>query len=130
MKKLTLMFSLVLAFGLANVQAQSSSKADCSKECAKACTSASTASKADMKAAAKLAKKDDTIEKKVCEDSGTVSYVRMVKNDDGEASAVPVRYDSAKGQFVGMSAEGKAKCSTSSSCCKKTAAKDTKKAST
>ena len=134
MKKFTLMLSMLLVFGLANIHAQSDKPA-CAKSCAKACTKTVKAdgeASADLAmAAAKLAASDETIDEKVCPVTGKVSYVRVYKNDAGEASVQDVQYDAAKGEFVKMTSGDKACCSSTKACCSGSKAKaDTKKSST
>ena len=141
MKRLTLMFSFLLALGLVTANAQSDVKAK--KSCAKTCASAAKtqdAGDASAMAAAKLAAEDASIEKQVCEKSGSVSYVRLVKDAEGATSKQDVSYDAAKGQFVSLK-EGKKACCAGGdkpSCCSKgkavegaskTRVKDTKKSS-
>ncbi len=133
MKKITLLFTLALTLGVSGAYAQS---------CAKACTKkaekqASTIDAETAEAAAKLASLDESIEKKVCPHSGMVSYVKTVKNDDGEVSHVDVEYDAAKAQFVNVSpkdmekncsAEKKAGCCASGAADMKSSDKEKTKA--
>ena len=64
------------------------------KSCAKSC-------------AAKLASNDASIEKKVCEKSGKVSYMRKATcAKSGKTSMTPVMYDATSKKFVNVSPEG------------------------
>ena len=133
MKKFTLLLSLFLAVGLTSIHAQTE-KAGCAKSCAKTCTKTVKAdgeASAEATAAAKLASMDETIDEKVCSTTGKVSYVRTVKDANGEASVQNVRYDAAKGEFVNMAPGEKGCCAGASACCSSKKAKaDTKKSST
>jgi hypothetical protein len=119
MKKLLLMCVVMLGFvGLSQAQTKACSKAD-KKACAKACAKTS-------KAAAKLASLDDSIEQKVCEKSGSVSYVRKsVCETSGNVSYESVEYDSMLGKFVNVSPamEKKACTAKEMKACKKKSAK-------
>lgn len=68
-------------------------------------------------AAEKAAAADQSIEKRVCEHSGKVSYVRKdVCEKSGKVSYTSVSYDAAKGQFVALeenAVESKAGCGSS-----------------
>ena len=136
MKKITLLLAFFMVAGLAGMQAQSTAKKDCARSCAKTCTKSSegTAS-SEAEAAALLASQDESIQKKVCETSGTVSYVRTVTNDEGVASTVNVKYDASKKQFVNMAPGDKGCHSSPAAGCSgkagtKTSASDKKKSST
>jgi hypothetical protein len=124
MKKLTLLFSLMALFAVSNMQAQkaccaSKSKtaaADCSKDSKAASTSASTSADYEM-VAAKLASLDENIERKVCAETGSVSYVKKETCEkSGKVSTVNVAYDAEVGQFVNVSPSAqhaeKANCSS------------------
>ena len=107
MKKFALLFALVLGFGLTGVQAQSDSDKKASKSCAQTCSK--TAKKATKQAdagsadaAAKLASLDESIDVKVCEKSGNVSYTRKAVGDDGEAKYEPVSYSASTNKFVSL----------------------------
>jgi hypothetical protein len=142
MKQITLMFTFVLAIGLVSATAQSDAPAK--KSCAKKCMSVAKtqdASDAGSMAAATLAAQDASIEKQVCEETGKVSYVRLVSDEDGAMVKQSVRYDSEKGEFVDAEAKKKACCAGDAkpACCSKgkgakadakCAGKDTKKSST
>ncbi len=122
MKKLTLLFVLILGFGLTSVQAQSHcdkmskaqcdkhSQADCDKQASKSCHMGDNAKQADAgtaDAAAKLASLDENIESKVCEMSGKVSYTRKAVGTDGEVKYQTVSYSASTNEFVGNSEGGK-----------------------
>ena len=96
MKKLLLMCVVMLGFvGLSQAQTKACSKAE-KKACAKTC--AKTA-----KAAAKLASLEDDIEQKICEKSGSVSYVRKnTCETSGKVSYQTVEYDATLGKFVNV----------------------------
>ena len=117
MKKFTLLFALVLGFGLTGVQAQSHSdaKASCAKTCSKTAKSAKQTDSGSAEAAAKLASMDESIEKKVCEHSGKVSYSRTAVGKDGEAMVTAVSYDAPSNTFVSVSDSDKKSCCASGS---------------
>lgn len=94
MKKMFLLLAFFGALSLGAAQAQSccASKASAGKT-----ASCSTSTAACEKAAAG----DASIEKRVNEHSGEVSYVRKVSNN-GQTSFVPVDYDAATGKFVNV----------------------------
>lgn len=134
MKKFTLLMAFFMVAGLAGIQAQAAKK-DCAKACAKTCSKSKegTAS-TTADAAALLASQDESIEQKVCETSGKVSYIKTVENSEGVASTVNVKYDASIKQFVNMAPTEKGCCSGASSCCsgkagKKAAAEGKKKSS-
>lgn len=120
MKKFALLFALVLGFGLTGVQAQSDSDKKASKSCAQTCSK--TAKKATKQAdagsadaAAKLASLDESIDVKVCEKSGNVSYTRKAVGDDGEAKYEPVSYSASTNKFVSLTDSEKKSCCASGS---------------
>ena len=107
MKKLALLFTLILGFGLTSVQAQSHCDKKTSKSCEKACESAKQADAGSADAAAKLASLDENIESKECEKSGMVCYTRKIVGDDGEVKTQAVSYSASTNEFVAMSDDGK-----------------------
>ena len=110
MKQFFVLFALVgfFAFG-ANAQTCTKSKASCSKSKAKTTAVQSTNAAAD-----KAAMLDDSIEKKVCSKSGTVSYVKnSTCATSGKTTATAVEYCSKSGKFVNVSPSAKKDCSKS-----------------
>jgi hypothetical protein len=122
MKKFTLLFALVLGFGLTSLQAQShcdkkaqahcdkQGQAHCDKQASKSCQMKSDKAALNSEtaeAAAKLASLDENIESKVCEMSGKVSYSRKSVGDDGEVKYQTVSYSASANEFVAVSKEGK-----------------------
>jgi hypothetical protein len=71
--------------------------------------------------AAKAAEADATIDKKVCEKSGKVSYVKKdVCEKSGKVSYTSVSYDAVQGTFVSLDEKAKdcsSKAKASSGCC-------------
>lgn len=126
MKNLFLVLSVVLVGGMVQLSAQSCSHAKASKSC-----SSSTASVSP--AAIKAAEMDPSIEKKVCEKSGKVSFYRNSSDANGVLVSTEVVYDEGKAMFVNYTAnavsEGtgnaKACCSgkAAKACCSKKGAK-------
>lgn len=122
MKQITLMFTFVLALGLVSATAQSNAPAK--KSCAKKCMGVAKtqdAGDAGAMAAATLAAQDASIEKQVCEESGKVSYVRLVTDENGAVAKEAVHYDVDKGEFVESAPTKKACCAGDAkpSCCSK-----------
>ena len=124
MKQLTVVFALLLGFGMmSSVQAQSCQKS--ASACCKKSASTASADKAmapgTVEAAAKLASLDASIETRTCDKSGSVSYVRKVKDETtGAVTYADVAYDQELGQFVNVSPKtAKACCAkaVSSGCC-------------
>jgi len=114
MKKLFMLFAIMSLVAVASVDAQtcSKSKASCSKSKAE-CTAA----------AAKMASLDADIEKRICEDSGKVSFVRKsVCETSGKTKYTNVEYNADTKKFVNISpthTSGKA----AKACCSKDEAK-------
>jgi len=95
MKKFLLFFAVFGLLSLTNATAQKTCTAAKSAKNEKVCTKT---------AAAKLASMDASIEKRVCEKSGSVSYVRKnVCSASGNVSFKNVEYCSKSGQFVNIS---------------------------
>lgn len=119
MKKFALLFALVLGFGLTGVQAQSDSDKKASKDCAQKCSKADKKAHKQANASAdeayKLASMDESIDMKVCENSGSVSYTRKVVGGDGEAKSEPVSYDASTSKFVSITDSEKKSCCASGS---------------
>ena len=134
MKKVLFLLGIGLVFGLGSLNAQcAKSKGACCKSKGTASTeiapvgivSTSAVSAAALVAAAN----DATIEKRVCEHSGNVSFhKKSVDAATGAVSYSEVVYDNAKAQFVSLASESdvkvgdkKAGCAsgTGKSCCKK-----------
>lgn len=132
MKHLLSLFSLLLFVGVSQLSAQENqspvaekevAKISCSKKCSKSCAAK----------AAKAAMTDETIEKKVCEKSGKVSYQRKdVCEKTGKISYTAVQYDEAQAKFVdidesdikasSMMKKGCSKSSKAGCCAKKASA--------
>lgn len=118
MKKISVVLGLAmfLAFGL---QAQSdcaSKKTSCAKE--KSAKSVSVEDQKNMEAAVKLASMDESIEKKVCEHSGKVSFYRKeATGQNGEVKLVSVEYDANENQFVNVSPLDKKEGAAKMGCC-------------
>lgn len=111
MKRLFLLFAFFGALSLGAAQAQS-----CCASKAGAAKTASTCS-TSTEAAAKAASLDASIEKRVCEKSGSVSYVRKV-SENGATTYQDVNYDAATGKFINVAPAanaGKAGCSPAAS---------------
>lgn len=129
MKKIVFLFGFFLAIGLGTATAQcSKGKAACCKS--KGTAAVGTTNDAVTEAALVAASTDPSIEKKVCEHSGKVSFhKKAVDPMSGSVSTTEVRYDEAKAQFVSITEEGvaapaeKKACGTNASgakaCCKK-----------
>lgn len=127
MKKALLIFGLFAFAGVLTIQAQSNDNATQKVENA-------------AMAAEKAAASDASIEKKVCETSGKVSYVRKnVCEKSGKVSYTSVSYDAMSGKFVSLEdapKEGEKACDSkaksASGCCaskgKASASADTDKA--
>ncbi len=116
MKKFTLLFTFILGFGITGIQAQShcdkSAAASCSKTCSK---SAKQADSGSAEAAAKLASMDESIEGKVCEHSGNVSYSRKDVGSDGEVKFTSLTYSASANEFVAVTDSNKKSCCASGS---------------
>lgn len=118
MKKLFMLFAMMSLVAVASVDAQTcskSTKASCSKTAAE-CTAA----------AAKMASLDANIEKRTCEESGKISFVRKsVCSVSGKTSYTNVEYNADTKKFVnvspthtsGVTAKGKACAKKGAACC-------------
>jgi hypothetical protein len=96
MKQVLLLF--VLAFVSVQVNAQ---KACCAKDAKKATTEAQTSVKSVMLEADLIASNDNSIEKRVDEETGDVSFVKKVMDENtGEAIYHPVVYNHKTKAFV------------------------------
>lgn len=127
MKKLTFLLAMMGMFAITSVQAQSkkccsSKKGAAAEACAKESKTkvASASMDYDMHAA-KMASMDETVERKVCAETGAVSYMKSETSEKtGEVSSVAVNFDPELGQFVNVSPSGKAECAgKKAACCKK-----------
>lgn len=109
MKKLFLLFALVGFAALGTVQAQCHGKK----------SAATTEVNTNDEAAAKLASMDETIERRVCEKSGNVSYwQKSTCEKSGNVSFTQVSYDASANKFVNVSPEEvHGKSSSAKSCC-------------
>ncbi len=118
MKNLILVAALFFVGGMVEMNAQ------CSHAKA-ASTSCSSKSASVSEAALKAADADPTIEKKVCEKSGKVSFYRTTKDESGASVSTQVTYDEGKAMFVNYSADANAApaAGTSKACCSGKAAK-------
>lgn len=109
MKKV--LFVAILALGAWTVQAQSAKHS---------CAGHSTSASADISddVIAKAASLDETIERRVCETSGKVSYYRKdVCQKSGKVSYEPVNYDPETSQFVNASPSEMSGNASGKSCC-------------
>ena len=98
-----------------NAQSCKSSKASCCKKGEKTAMMDSKSTEA----AAQLAAADATIEKRVCEESGKVTYLRKVEGDaSAEPQLVQVAYNAESGAFEDVPAEA------AKSCCSKSKTED------
>jgi len=103
MKKLFLLVGFFCFVGGMSLNAQ------CAKTCTKKTTSAtSMADKSSNEVSAKMvanfAEADPSIERKVCDYSGAVSYYKKKQCEvSGNTSYTEVNYDAALGQFVNIS---------------------------
>ncbi len=143
MKRILILFSLMAFFAITGMQAQKAccaSKAKSAASCAGKASAAKTATADVEMAAAKLASLDENIDRKVCAESGKVTYLKKeVCEKSGKVSFVNVEYNADLGAFVNVSpsemhgkkascggsktAEAKACCSgkEKASCCSKSA---------
>lgn len=121
MKRITLVFAALMAFGLTGLQAQSCAKMKAA--CAAKKTSVAQSCHGTSAAAAQLASLDETIESRKCEQTGKVSYVR--KDADpatGQVVFTSVNYDAELGKFVNVSPTAMKACcdkDEATGCCSK-----------
>ncbi len=124
MKKIFLLFLFVGIAGL-TAQAQSCHSSKKAAEKAQATAVSQDQSAEVLAAAEKAAAADENIEKRVCEKSGKVSFVRKsVCEKSGTVSYKPVIYNAEKGAFVdapqkSCSAKEKAACAKKGKSCSK-----------
>ncbi len=117
MKNLILFAALFFVGGMVEMNAQ------CSH--AKAASSCTSKSASVSEAALKAAEMDPSIEKKVCEKSGKVSFYRNTKDESGASVSTQVMYDEGKATFVNYSADANQAPAAGSAkaCCSGKAAK-------
>ena len=106
MKKLFILVAFVLSAGLVSAQDANVGKT-CAKEgkvcCAskaKASASADTKVASAMSAADIAAEKDENIEKKVCDMTGSVSYFQKTVGDAGTVQMTEVTFDEENSTFI------------------------------
>ncbi|MBT8231058.1 MAG: hypothetical protein HKO66_09705 [Saprospiraceae bacterium] len=111
MKQVLLLFAFVLTSGLVTAQ-DASAKKSCAKTCAKTCTKSKTASvdasetkvASAMSAADLVADKDENIEKRVCDITGSVAYFqKAVCAKSGSVKMTEVQFDENSNSFVNVS---------------------------
>ncbi|MBK9632724.1 MAG: hypothetical protein IPO62_16995 [Saprospiraceae bacterium] len=119
MKNLFFVLCVFFVGGMVQLSAQA-----CSKSKASGCCSSKSAS-----AAIKAAELDPSIEKKVCENSGKLSFYRNTTDEKGVTVSTQVMYDEGKAMFVNYSPEAAAASETKSTkaCCSKSGAKSCSK---
>ncbi len=137
MKKILFLFAFVMFAGLVSAQ-DTAAKKSCAKTCAKTCASKKASASVDgetkvasAETAAELAAaEDESIERKVCDVSGSISYYRKSTcSVSGATKMTEVQYDGETKSFVNvspkdvMSAEAEAKVVKTSSKDKKSCAK-------
>jgi hypothetical protein len=110
MKQLLLLCAFVLTAGIATAQ-DAGAKKSCSKTCAKTCekskASASTDSQTKvasaLSAADIVAEQDESIQKKVCDITGSVAYFqKSVCEKSGSVKMTEVHFDEAANSFVNV----------------------------
>jgi hypothetical protein len=100
MKKILLFAAFLMMAGVA-VNAQSDAKKSCDKPCTHSEKASSVEVSTDASTALMAANKDENIEVKTCEDSGTVSFYRKdVCAQSGKVSYTEVEYQEADGTFA------------------------------
>lgn len=112
MKKLMFVLAFAL-FGTAGLMAQETAKKACSKTAASSCCAKKSASAATtstamntkvLSAAESRAEADASITKRVCAESGTVSFYKEEKCEkSGKISYKQVSFDAEKNEFVNVS---------------------------
>ena len=113
MKQLLLLFAFVLSAGM--VSAQDTAKKSCSKSskaCAKTCAKGKSSASVDgdtkvasaLSAADLVAEKDESIEKRVCDITGSVAYFQKATCEkSGKVTMTEVEFDEAQNVFVNVS---------------------------
>lgn len=130
MKRILILFSLMAFFAISGMHAQKaccSSKSKTAASCTGKASAAKTASADHEMAAAKLASMDEHIDRKVCQESGKVTYLKKeVCEKSGKVSFVNVAYNPELGEFVNVSPSkmhgekdgcGESKTASAKSCC-------------
>jgi len=111
MKQLLLLCAFVLTAGIATAQ-DAGAKKSCSKTCAKKCTNAKASASTDsetkvasaLSAADIAAEQDESIQKKVCDITGSVAYFqKSVCAKSGSVKMTEVHYDETANSFVNVS---------------------------
>lgn len=111
MKQLVLLFAFVLTAGMVSAQ-DAGVKKSCAKSCAKTCSKSKASASLDsetkvasaLAAADLVAEKDGSIEKKVCDMTGSVSYYKKsVCEKSGSVKMTEVEFDADKNSFVNVS---------------------------
>lgn len=112
MKKITVLFAFLFCAAMISAQdAPAASKKSCSKTCAKTCGSKSASASVETdtkvasaeKAAEIAAASDESIEKKVCSESGTVSYYKKTTcAHSGATKMTEVKFDAMSNSFVSV----------------------------
>jgi hypothetical protein len=127
MKHLLSLFSLVLFVGVSQLSAQEN-QTPTAADAVETSSHAKKCSKTCAAKAAKAASMDESIEKKVCEKSGKVSYhKKSVCEKSGKVSYQEVQYDEASAQFVTLdetdvkASSAKKSCGKKKGCCAKKA---------
>lgn len=122
MKQLLLLVLLSCTFTVGTLSAQACCKGK--KACSKSTASSSTeVDQAYVMAASDAAAKDASIEKRVCEHSGKVSFFKNSKDANGATASTEVTFDQATATFVNMapSNENAKSCSSGKKACCKSA---------
>lgn len=118
MKKVFFLFACLSVFAF-NAQAQKA----CSKKSAACCASKAkmaqgAAASVDDAVIAKAASLDESIERKVCDMSGKVSYhMNYVCSDTGKMTSKPVMYDAGSARFVNVSPTDMSGTAAKKACC-------------
>ena len=112
MKKVLFLFTFMLCAGLVSAQSADAKKS-CAKKCAKTCASKKASADSETKVAsaeayaeiaAEAAASDESIERKVCDMSGKVSYYKKSTCEvSGATKMTEVQYDADSKAFVNVS---------------------------
>lgn len=111
MKQLLLLCAFVLTAGMATAQ-DSGAKKSCAKTCAKTCTKSKASASVDsetkvasaLSAADIVADQDESIQKKVCDITGSVAYFqKSVCEKSGSVKMTEVTFDETANAFVNVS---------------------------